>query len=184
MIRAWWGASLTTVVFAAAPLAAQQPGAPRPAAPAPAAQSPAPANRPAAPAAPTPGAANRPAPATAQTPARPPQDTVTPIDYRREIFNYQGAQRDPFQSLVSEASTQTTVADLRLVSVIYDARGGRSVAVVRERNNPRPYRLRRGDQIGRLRVIQIRPYEIVFQVEEFGFERQEVLTLTRPEVNR
>jgi len=154
MSRALWGASLAAALSVVAPLAAQQPAA-------------------------------RPAPPPAQSPARPPaQDTVAPIDYRREIFNYRGAQRDPFQSLVTEASTQTSVTDLRLVSVIYDARGGRSVAVVRERNNPRPHRLRRGDTIGRLRVIQIRPYEVVFQVEEFGFERQEVLSLSRPEVNR
>jgi hypothetical protein len=41
----------------------------------------------------------------------------------------------------------------------------------------------RGDTVGRLRVIQIRQYEIVFQVEEFGFERQEVLSLPRVEVH-
>jgi len=167
MNRALATAVLALTTSAAAPLSAQTPA--RPAAPA--AQTPA---RPGAPAAQTP----RPAPQPTV------QDTATPIDYRREIFNYQGSPRDPFASLVTEASTQTSVADLRLVSVIYDARGGRSVAVVRERNNPRPHRLRRGDTLGRLRVIQIRPYEVVFQVEEFGFERQEVLTLSRPEVNR
>lgn len=117
-----------------------------------------------------------------------PRDTTdsntTPIDYRREVYNYQGASRDPFESLLNDASAQTTINDLRLVSIGYDARGGRSVAVVRDRNRTSPYRLRRGDSIGRLRVIQIRQYEVVFQVEEFGFERQEVLTLQRPEVNR
>jgi len=158
--RARWLAGLAALL-SAAPLAAQTPAA-RPAQP--------PAARPGQPA--------------AQAPVRPTQDTVTPIDYSREIFHYQGAQRDPFESLVTEASTQTSVTDLRLVSVIYDVRGGRSVAVVRERNNPRPYRLRRGDMLGRLRVIQVRQYEVVFQVEEFGFERQEVLALSRPEVHR
>ncbi len=109
--------------------------------------------------------------------------TTVPITYMREVYNYQGAPRDPFASLNSAAAA-TTFADLRLVSVLYDARGGRSVAVVRDRSHPTPLRLRRGDTVGRLRVIQIRPYEVVFQVEEFGFERQEVLTLQRPEVNR
>lgn len=130
---------------------------------------------------PPPAAPARPvAPATRDTT----DSSAATIDYRREVYSYQGASRDPFASLLNEAATQTTVADLRLVSVIYDARGGRSVAVVRDKSNPRPHRLRRGDTLGRLRVIQIRPYEVVFQVEEFGFERQEVLALSRPEVNR
>jgi hypothetical protein len=106
------------------------------------------------------------------------------VDYRREVFSYQGGARDPFGSLLKTSEAQTTTNDLRLVSILYDARGGRSVAIVRDKNNPRPYRLRRGDTIGRLRVIQIRQYEVVLQVEEFGFERQEVLALTRREVNR
>jgi hypothetical protein len=38
-----------------------------------------------------------------------------------------------------------------------------------------------GDIIGRLKVAQIRPREIVFTVQEFGFERQETLSLTRQE---
>jgi hypothetical protein len=155
------------------------------------AQQPPAASRPAAPVSAAARAANqggaRPAaparPATVRVPARDTDSTTGTINYRREVYSYQGAPRDPFASLLNEGSSQITVADLRLVSVIYDARGGRSVAVVREKNNPRPHRLRRGDTLGRLRVIQIRPYEVVFQVEEFGFERQEVLTLSRPEVN-
>ena len=105
------------------------------------------------------------------------------IDYRREVYNYQGGARDPFGSLLTTNASQTSISDLHLVSILYDAQGG-SIAVVRDRNTPRPYKLRRGDSVGRLRVIQIRQYEVVFQVEEFGFERQEVLALIRPEVNR
>jgi len=104
------------------------------------------------------------------------------LNYKREVYNYRGGARDPFQILLNDASLQTSFSDLRLVSVIYAP--PRSVAVVRENNNPRPYRVRVGDQIGRFHVLQIRQYEVVFQVEEFGFERQEVLALTRPEVNR
>ena len=105
------------------------------------------------------------------------------IDYRREVYNYQGGARDPFGSLLTTNASQTSISDLRLVSIVYDPQGG-SIAMVRDRNAPRPYKLRRGDSVGRLRVIQIRQYEVVFQVEEFGFERQEVLSLPRPEVNR
>ena len=154
--------------LAAMPLAAQQQRAPQtPARPGAAA----PAQRPGA----------------ARPGQRPPRDTtldstVVVITYNREVYNYQGGPRDPFTSLLTDASTQTSINDLRLVSILYD-RGGRSVAVVREKNSTSPRRLRRGDTIGRLRVIQIREYEVVFQLEEFGFELQEVLTLQRPGVS-
>jgi len=190
----------TAMVLALATLASrlegQRPAAQSPASPAPAQRPATPAQRPATPAQrpATPAAAPAPAaPARAGTPAQarpaPGQpsdavpDTVTKIDYRREVFSYQGGSRDPFQSLVTSSDVRPTIGDLRVVSIVYDARGN-SVAIVREANNPRPHRLRRGDQIGRLRVVQIRPYEVVFQVEEFGFERQETLTLTRPEAYR
>ena len=111
-------------------------------------------------------------------------DTSLRIEYRREVYSYQGGSRDPFRSLATAQEVGPAVNDLRLVSIVYDARGGRSVAIVRDLNNPRSYRLRRGDQVGRLRVVQIRQYEVVFQVEEFGFERQETLRLSRPEANQ
>ena len=115
---------------------------------------------------------------------RMPSDTVVPLEYRREVFRYGGGPRDPFESLVTSSDVRPTIADLRLVSVAYDPRYGNSVALVRETGNPIPHRLRRGMTIGRLRVIQIRQTEVVFQIEEFGFERQEVLALPRPEVVR
>jgi hypothetical protein len=126
-------------------------------------------------------------PRPAEAPAR--RDTAAAdsslrIEYRREVYTYRGGARDPFRSLASTNAVGPQINDLRVVSIVYDARGGRSVAVVRDVNNPRSYRLRRGDQVGRLRVVQIRQYEVVFQVEEFGFERQETLRLSRPEANR
>jgi hypothetical protein len=128
--------------------------------------------------------------ATAQTPAgaagRPDSAAAESlhVDYRREVYSYQGGPRDPFTSLLTTNEAQISVADLHVVSILYDPRGSRSVAIVRDRNSPRPFRVHRGDTIGRLRVIQIRQYEVVFQVEEFGFERQEVLSLPRVEGNR
>ena len=113
-----------------------------------------------------------------------PSDTIVPVEYFREVYRYAGGSRDPFQSLVTSSDVRPTIADLRLVSIAYDARYGNSVAIVREEGNPVSHRLRRGSVIGRLRVIQIRPYEVVFQIEEFGFERQQVLTLARTEVTR
>lgn len=160
--------TLTGRLDAQRPAAPQNPAA-RPAAPGPAAARPS-AARP---------AAARPVP----QPAEAVPDTAVKIDYRREVFSYQGGSRDPFASLVTSSDVRPTIADLRVVSIVYDPRGN-SVAIVREANNPRPHRVRRGDQLGRLRVVAIRQYEVVFQVEEFGFERQETLTLSRPEANR
>ena len=101
------------------------------------------------------------------------------VEYRREVFHYAGGSRDPFLTLITSSDVRPTINDLRLVSVIYDPRYGRSVAVVREEPGDIIHRLKRGDTVGRLRVLQIREYEVVFQIEEFGFERQEVLTLQR-----
>lgn len=111
-------------------------------------------------------------------------DSASPEGYRREVFRYGGGSRDPFESLISTRGVGPLISDLRLVSIAYDARYGNSVAVVRAAHDTHPMRLRRGDTVGQMRVIQIRQYEVVFQIEEFGFERQEVLTLRRPEVSR
>jgi hypothetical protein len=111
-----------------------------------------------------------------------PSDTNVPLEYFREVFRYSGGPRDPFASLVQSSDVRPTIEDLRLVSIAFDPRYGNSVAIVRETGNPVPHRLRRGSVIGRLHVIQIREREVVFQIEEFGFERQQVLTLSRPEV--
>jgi len=111
-------------------------------------------------------------------------DTTLPVEYRREVFRYGGGPRDPFESVLTTGDMGPMIGDLRLVAITFDARYGNSVAIVRALNVPQPYRLRRGDTIGRMRVIRIRQYEVVFQIEEFGFERQEVLALRRSEVTR
>ncbi len=102
------------------------------------------------------------------------------VQYRREVYHYTGGSRDPFQTLITSSGVRPTINDLKLVSIIYDPVYGRSVAVVREMPGTRIHRLRRGDTLGRLRVLQIREYEVVFQLEEFGFERQVVLALQKP----
>ncbi|MGH7529686.1 MAG: hypothetical protein ACREMN_04825 [Gemmatimonadales bacterium] len=100
----------------------------------------------------------------------------------REVFAYEGGGRDPFMSLLRSGDVRPLVSDLRLTTVVYDGRfAARSVAVLRDITNRRIYRVKTGDIIGRLRVTQIRPREIVFTVQEFGFERQETLSLAKQE---
>lgn len=117
------------------------------------------------------------------TTARPRPDSVPPVTQLvREVFAYEGGGRDPFMSLLKSGDVRPLISDLRLTTIIYDARyAARSVAVLRDITNRRLYRVKTGDIIGRLKVTQIRPREIVFTVQEFGFERQETLSLARQE---
>jgi len=107
----------------------------------------------------------------------PPQTTLF-----REQFAYEGGGRDPFLSLLRSGDVRPMLADLKLVAVVYDGRyPARSVAVLRDITNGRRYRVKTGEIVGRLRVTQIRPREVVFTVQEFGFERQETLALRSQE---
>ena len=100
----------------------------------------------------------------------------------REVFAYEGGGRDPFMSLLRSGDVRPLLSDLKLTTIVYDGRfAARSVAVLRDITNRRIYRVKAGDIIGRLKVTQIRPREIVFTVQEFGFERQETLSLGRQE---
>ncbi|MGH7645770.1 MAG: hypothetical protein ACREMR_09305 [Gemmatimonadales bacterium] len=116
-------------------------------------------------------------------------DTVRTVDSAasgpllREQYSYEGGGRDPFRSLMrADSDMRPLIADLKLVAVIYDTRyPARSVAVLRDITNGRRYRVRSGEIVGRLKITQIRPREIVFTVQEFGFERQETLALRKQE---
>jgi hypothetical protein len=105
-----------------------------------------------------------------------------PVTLLREVFAYEGGGRDPFMSLLKSGDVRPLLSDLKLTTIVYDGRfAARSVAVLRDVTNRRLYRVKTGDIIGRLKVTQIRPREIVFTVQEFGFERQETLSLARQE---
>jgi hypothetical protein len=146
--------------------AARPPAARPPAAPAPAAPAPAPA---------------RPDNAKADT-ARKADSTGTPA-LVREQFSYEGGGRDPFLSLLRSGDIRPLLSDLKLTGIYYDGRyPARSVAVLRDVTNNKIYRVKPGDIIGRLKTTTIRPREIVFTVQEFGFERQESLQLAKQEV--
>jgi hypothetical protein len=103
----------------------------------------------------------------------------------REVFAYEGGGRDPFMSLLKSGDVRPLISDLKLTTVVYDGRfASRSVAVLRDITNRHIYRVKTGDIIGRLKVTQIRPREVVFTVQEFGFERQETLSLAKQEVTQ
>jgi hypothetical protein len=100
----------------------------------------------------------------------------------RESFSYSGGSRDPFVSLITSAKVGPEFGDLQLVGIYQDLRyASNSVAVIRDKNSLKRYKLRVGDQIGRLKVAQIRQLDVVFTVEDFGFERQETLSMRKRE---
>ncbi|HET6777561.1 MAG TPA: hypothetical protein VFH26_01595 [Gemmatimonadales bacterium] len=100
----------------------------------------------------------------------------------RETFAYSGSTRDPFNSLLNMEKTGPEVADLQLVGIYQNMRTpAASVAVFREKEGGKRPKLRAGDQLGRSRVVQIRDRDVVFMIEDFGFERQETLSLRKQE---
>lgn len=105
------------------------------------------------------------------------------IEVMRETFAYAGGTRDPFNSLIDLDKAGPEVSDLDLVGVYLDLRSpSNNVVVLRERTSSKRHKLRVGDQLGRARLTQIRPRDAVFMIQDFGFERQETLSLRKQEV--
>jgi hypothetical protein len=99
------------------------------------------------------------------------------VAFRREAFSYErSARRDPFLSLLHSNDLRPMINDLKLVAVLYDP-VGRSWAVMRDMTTKEQYRVKVGQQLGRMRVIQIHPKSVTFTIEEIGFSRQQTLAL-------
>jgi hypothetical protein len=139
-------------------------------------KTPAPGSKSAGPAQP-PATRQRPgAPGRSSVAERAPQDELS---LEREVFTYTPEGRDPFRSLIASGDLRPLLTDLKLVGIIYDPSGRNSVAVMRDISTTPgdQYRVRTGQMVGRMRVTAIRPREVVFTIEEFGFSRQESLAL-------
>lgn len=96
--------------------------------------------------------------------------------YEREMFMYPAtSRRDPFAPLTDDSGVGPRFEDLTLKGIIYSPSGG--VALLVTGNNK--YRVKQGDRIGNARVLEIRPLQVRFAVENFGVVQQEVLELTR-----
>jgi hypothetical protein len=105
------------------------------------------------------------------------------IEVMRETFAYTGGTRDPFNSLINLADAGPEIADLELVGVYQNLQSpSSSIVVLREKANGKRYKLRVGDQVGRARLGLIRPRDAVFTIQDFGYERQETLSLRKQEV--
>jgi hypothetical protein len=108
------------------------------------------------------------------------EETAQSEQLVREVFSYRGSGRDPFMSLLRSGDVRPLVEDLRVTAINYDARyPGGSVAVLRDTTVNKRYTVRVGDELGRLRVVEINPDEVMVTIEEFGVERQMALRLRR-----
>jgi len=105
-------------------------------------------------------------------------DTARVITFNREVFRYDPAgRRDPFVSLITSSEIRPLITDLRLTTVAYDASGSGSVAVLRDLGTKEQYRVKVGSTLGRMRVVRIDPKSVTFALEEFGYGRQETLSM-------
>ena len=119
--------------------------------------------------------------APASTAKATPKKVITPteITIEREAFAYSGSgRRDPYKSLMSSSDVRPLLSDLRLTAVAFDPAGNNSVAILRDTYSKTQYRVRVGQQLGRLRVSGIRQKAVQFTIEDFGFNRQETLPLS------
>ncbi len=108
-----------------------------------------------------------------------PTKTTMPkeVTLQREVFDYSsGGRRDPYKSLMSTSDVRPLLSDLQLAVVVLDPTGNNSIAFLRDDFSKTKYRVKVGQQIGRLRVSAIKQKEVQFTVEEFGFNRIETLT--------
>jgi hypothetical protein len=113
------------------------------------------------------------------SPAAPAAKSALPteVTIQREVFDYNGGgRRDPYKSLMSTSDVRPLLSDLQLAVVVLDKDGKNSIAFLRDDFSKTKYRVKVGQQIGRLRVSAIKQKEVQFTVEEFGFNRIETLT--------
>lgn len=114
------------------------------------------------------------------TPARPATASDSSrMVVTREAYSYGGAgRRDPFVSLMNTEELRPLFQDLKLVAVAYDPSGRNSVAVLRDVTSKMQYRVKVGQELGRMRVASISQKSVLFGIEEFGYSRQETLAMT------
>jgi len=107
------------------------------------------------------------------------RDTSITSTIYREVFTYQAAgRRDPFVSLMATGELRPLLADLALISVIYDVDAPRrSVALLTDGSSGQTYRTTVGGTLGRMKVTRIGAQDITFSIEEYGLSRQQTLVI-------
>ncbi len=121
-----------------------------------------------------------------QTPPPSPPDT-TELVFEREVFVYPSYERrNPFAPLLGEGESGPRFEEIRLVGIVFSPDPDRSVATLGPKNPGDAqqgggyYRVRRGETLGRMRILEIQERRVVLEVEEFGMTEQHILELPRP----
>ena len=105
-------------------------------------------------------------------------DTAGKVVLRREVFAYeQSGRRDPFVSLMTVGELRPMISDLAITGILIDPTGRNSIAILRDVSSKEQYRVRVGQQIGRMRVARIAQRAVTFTIEEFGYSRQQELAM-------
>lgn len=123
-------------------------------------------------------------------PRRPAAPDTADLVFEREVFFYpQYERRNPFVRLLSGAEGGPRFEEIRLIAVVFSPDPSRSVATFGPRAGQgeaeqqaarRTYRVRRGEQLGNVRILEIQPTRVVVEVEEFGLTEQRIMELQRP----
>jgi hypothetical protein len=107
-----------------------------------------------------------------------PTDSSGKIVFAREVYGYpRDGRRDPFASLIATGDIRPLFDDLRVTSVMYDPSGRTSMAMLKDLSTNEIYKVRVGSVAGRNRITYIRTGVVGVAIDEFGFTRQEELTL-------
>ncbi len=122
-----------------------------------------------------------PGPAATQTTSETDPDSV-PLVFEREVFHYpQFDRRNPFRPLTGDLDGPR-FEELRLLGTILSSEPGRSVALIGSGETASvSYRLRVGEVLGNMRVLEIQQSRVIVEVEEFGVRDQRTLELRRSE---
>jgi hypothetical protein len=105
-------------------------------------------------------------------------DTAGKVVLRREVFSYeQSGRRDPFVTLMTVGELRPMISDLAISGILIDPSGRNSVAVLRDVSSKEQYRVKVGQQLGRMRVARITQKSVTFTIEEFGYSRQQELAM-------
>ena len=121
------------------------------------------------------------APAWAQAPPGGQATDTIPLVFEREIFHYpEFERRNPFQPLTGDLDGPR-FEELQLLGIIASQDPARSLALLGYLGGERAqaYRLRVGEVVGNLRVMEIQPTRIIVEVEDFGAREQRILELRR-----
>jgi hypothetical protein len=121
-------------------------------------------------------------------PVPPPQppDSVDLVFEREAFFYPRYERRDPFAPLLSGDGSGPRFEEIQLIGIIYSSNPDLSVASFGPREGQgagaaaRSYRVRRGDTLGNLRILEIQQTRVVVRIDEFGLTEQRIMELKRP----